>query len=306
VTETAQTGAAWVFPGQGSQTVGMGRALYEAIPAVRALYDEADAVLGFALSRLCFEGPEAELNRTVNAQPALVVTSLAHLVALRERGVPVPAPQFVAGHSLGEFSALLAAGAWSPAGALRVVRARGEAMQAAGDQSPDGSGMAAVLGAGDAMLAEVCAACDVDLANFNAPGQTVISGSRSGVERAGALAKERGARRVMPLAVSIASHSRLMRPAAAQMEGILAGVALQPPQVPLIPNVTAQPTTNPAEIRRLLVAQLYSPVRWVESVQFMTGAGVTTFWEIGAGKVLGGLIKRIAPSAVVEQSEAYL
>jgi [acyl-carrier-protein] S-malonyltransferase len=306
VTETAQTGAAWVFPGQGSQTAGMGRALYQELSAVRALYDQADDVLGFALSRLCFEGPEAELNRTANAQPALVVTSLAHLVALRERGVAVPTPQFVAGHSLGEYSALLAAGAWSLAEALRVVRARGEAMQAAGDQSPDGSGMAAVLGADDAMLAEVCAACDVDLANFNAPGQTVISGSRGGVERAGALAKERGARRIMPLAVSIASHSRLMRPAAAQMEGILAAVSLQPPQVPLIPNVTAQPETDPAEIRRLLVEQLVSPVRWVESVQFMTGAGVTTFWEIGAGKVLGGLIKRIAPTATIEQSEAYL
>jgi [acyl-carrier-protein] S-malonyltransferase len=166
--------------------------------------------------------------------------------------------------------------------------------------------MAAVLGADDAMLAEVCAACEVDLANFNAPGQTVISGSRSGVARAGALAKERGARRVMPLAVSIASHSRLMRPAAVQMAAILAEVDLLPPQVPLIPNVTAQPATDPAEIRRLLVEQLVSPVRWVESVQFMIGAGVTTFWEIGAGKVLGGLIKRIAPAATMEQSEAYL
>ncbi|HMA33820.1 MAG TPA: ACP S-malonyltransferase [Chloroflexia bacterium] len=306
MTTPAAAPAAWVFPGQGSQVVGMGRTLYADLPAVRQLYEEADTALGFALSRLCFDGPESELNQTINAQPALVVTSLAHLVALRARGVPVPAPRFVAGHSLGEYSALLAAGALSLPAAVRLVRARGAAMQAAGDLSPDGSSMAAVLGADDAALAEVCAACDVDLANFNAPGQTVISGSRSGVERAGMLIKERGARRVLPLAVSIASHSRLMQPAAATMRALLAAVDLRPPEVPLVANVTAQPTRDPDEIRRLLVAQLTAPVRWVESIAAMAEVGVTTFWEIGAGKVLGGLIKRIVPSATIEQSETYL
>jgi [acyl-carrier-protein] S-malonyltransferase len=298
--------AAWVFPGQGSQAVGMGHALYESVPAVRDIYAQADDALGFALSRLCFDGPESDLNRTVNAQPALLVTSFAHLTALRERGAPLPAPRFVAGHSMGEYSALLAADALDLPAAVRLVRARGEAMQAAGDSSAGGSGMAAIIGADDAALAEVCAECGVDLANFNAPGQTVISGARDAVERAGARIKERGARRVVPLAVSIASHSRLMRPAAARMAALLAEAPLRPPAVPLVPNVTARPTTDPAEIRRLLVEQLYSPVRWVESVEYMMAAGVTTFWEIGAGKILGGLIKRIAPAVAVEQSEAYL
>ena len=297
---------AWVFPGQGSQTVGMGQALYAALPAVRELYDRADAVLGFPLSRLCFAGPEDELNRTVNAQPALLVTSLAHLMALHDRGLAVHAPLLVAGHSLGEYTALLAAGAWSLTTALQVVRARGEAMQAAGDASGEGSSMAAAIGADPALLAEVCAACEVDLANFNAPGQTVISGSRSAVEHATAQLKERGVRRVVPLAVSIASHSRLMRPAATRLAALLETVEIRPPDMPLVPNVTAEPTRDPAEIRRLLVEQLYSPVRWVESVQYMADAGVTTFLEVGPGRVLGGLIKRIVPGATIEASEALL
>ena len=295
-----------MFPGQGSQTVGMGQALYQSETAARRVYEEADAALGFALSRLCFDGPQAELDRTVNAQPALLVTSIAHLVSLRERGVALPHPQFLAGHSLGEYSALVAGEALALDAALRLVRARGDAMQAAGDGADGGSGMAAIIGADDAALAAVCADCDVDLANFNAPGQTVISGSRTGIERAGALAKERGARRVVPLAVSIAAHSRLMQPAAVQMAALLSDVALQAPVAPLVPNVSARPTLDPAEIRQLLIAQLYSPVRWVESVQTMTAAGVTVFWEIGAGKVLAGLIKRIALTATVENSEAYL
>ncbi|HUS17356.1 MAG TPA: ACP S-malonyltransferase [Chloroflexia bacterium] len=284
----------------------MGRQIATDLPAARAIFDEADDTLGESLSRLIFEGPDTELNRTVNAQPALLVTSLAHLAALRARGPAPPDPAYVAGHSLGEYSALVAAGAMPLAAAVRLVRARGKAMQAAGDAADGGSSMAAIIGADDAMLTEVCAACDVDLANFNAPGQTVISGSRAGVERAGALAKERGARRVLPLAVSVASHSRLMRTAADHMAALLADVRLVAPAVPVVANVTAAPTTDPEEIRRLLVEQLYSPVRWVESVQHMAGAGVTTFWEIGAGKVLGGLIKRIAPDAAVEQSESYL
>jgi len=284
----------------------MGRKLYEEIPSARRLYDQADDALSFPLSRLVFDGPEADLNLTVNSQPALLITSLAHLAALRERHVDLPVPAFVAGHSLGEYTALAAAGSLSPTDAVRLVRARGVAMQAAGDRSEGGAGMAAVIGADDAALAEICTECGVDMANFNAPGQTVISGSKAGVERAGTLIKERGARRVLPLAVSIASHSRLMYAAAEQMAALLADVDFLPPTAPLVPNVTARPTTNPIEIRRLLVEQLYSPVRWVESVQYMAGAGVTTFWEIGAGRVLGGLIKRIAPDATIQNSEAYL
>ncbi len=213
---------------------------------------------------------------------------------------------FVAGHSLGEYSALLAAGAWSLPVALGVVRARAIAMQAAGDAAPGGSSMAAVIGADDAVVADVCEVCGIDLANYNAPGQVVISGSRSGVEQAAAMLKERGARRIVPLAVSVASHSRLMRPAAEAMRDLLPGVDLTPPAPPVVANVTARPVTDPAAIRDLLVAQLYSPVRWVDSVRFMAESGVTTFREIGPGRVLGGLIKRIVPEAAVEQSEALL
>ncbi len=284
----------------------MGQALYQSETAARRVYEEADAALGFALSRLCFAGPQADLDRTVNAQPALLVTSIAHLVSLRERGVALPHPQFLAGHSLGEYSALVAGEALDLSQAVRLVRARGEAMQAAGDATPDGSSMAAIIGADETVLAAVCAESDVDLANFNAPGQIVISGTRAGIERAGTLAKERGARRVVPLAVSIASHSRLMHPAAVQMAALLRDVPLAALVAPLVPNVTARPTLDPAEIRQLLVEQLYSPVRWVESVEAMTAAGVTIFWEIGAGQVLAGLIKRIAPTATVENSEAHL
>jgi [acyl-carrier-protein] S-malonyltransferase len=284
----------------------MGRALYETVPAARRVFDEADAALGFAFSRICVEGPDSELNRTAAAQPALLITSLAHLAALREQDGALPAPQFVAGHSLGEYSALVAAGALPLDQAVRRVRARGEAMQAAGDTAPDGSSMAAVIGADPALLAEVCAANEVDMANFNAPDQTVISGSRSGVAAAVATLKERGVRRIVPLAVSIAAHSRLMRHAADDLAGLLEAADLRAPQVPLIANVSAQAVSDPATIRALLMEQLYSPVRWFESVQFMAGAGVTTFWEIGAGKVLGGLIKRTLPDAGIEHSEIHL
>jgi [acyl-carrier-protein] S-malonyltransferase len=297
---------AWVFPGQGSQTVCMGKALYANSAAARHIYERADAALGFYLSHLCFEGPQAELDRTMNAQPALLTTSIAHLAALRERGVLTTLPAFLAGHSLGEYSALVAGEAMELGEAVRFVHERGVAMQFAGDGVEGGSSMAAVIGADDAMLAEVCAACGVDLANFNAPGQTVISGPKSAVDDAMAQIKARGGRRIVPLAVSIASHSRLMRPAAGTLAPILAAVDVEHPIAPLVPNVTAHPTSDPVEIRRLLLEQLYSPVRWVESIQAMTAAGVTTFWEIGAGKVLAGLIKRIAPDATVENSEAHL
>jgi len=288
---------ALVFPGQGSQYVGMGRDLYETYPEARALFDEADGTLGFPLSKLCFEGPMLELGDTINTQPALLTVSVA---LLRILGLSQLSPATVAGHSMGEYTALVAAGALDFADGLRLVRERGRVMKEAGEQNP--GGMAAVLGLGAEALDEICQAASqetggiVQLANYNSPGQIVISGHKEALGRALDLSKERGARRVIPLAVSIASHSPLMQPAADAFASVVAQVDFHQPRVPVVANVTAAPITTVAEIREELVEQLTSTVRWVESVQYMIAQGVTTFVEIGPKNVLTGLVRRIDKS----------
>jgi [acyl-carrier-protein] S-malonyltransferase len=292
---------AFVFPGQGSQAVGMGKALADAFAPARAVFDEVDEALGEKLSRLIWEGPADTLTLTENAQPALMAMSLAVVRVLQaEAGVDFKRDaQFVAGHSLGEYSALAAAGAFSLADTARLLRARGRAMQKA---VPVGTGaMAALLGldfdqaaavAAEAAQGEVCQA-----ANDNGGGQVVVSGTKAAVERAVDIAKGKGAKRAMLLPVSAPFHCALMRPAADAMAEALSGVAVKAPVVPLVANVLARPISEPAEIVRRLVEQVTGMVRWRESVTFMAGAGVTTFYEIGAGKVLSGLVKRVAEGA---------
>jgi len=292
--KTVQT-MALVFPGQGAQRVGMGKALYESFPEAQAVFHQANEVLGFDLKRLSFEGPEDELNDTINAQPALLTVSIAALRALEAR-CELPPPAFVAGHSMGEYSALVAAGALDFADGLRLVRERGRVMKAAGERSP--GGMAAILGLSDEVVAEICNQVDgVQVANYNAPGQVVISGSREGLEAAATLAREAGAKRVVPLAVSIAAHSALMAPIVGEFAQAVKAVTIREPQVPVVGNVTARPLPDVAAIRDELIRQLTAPVRWVESVRYMIAQGVTTFVEIGPGEVLSGLIRRIDRSA---------
>jgi [acyl-carrier-protein] S-malonyltransferase len=283
----------------------MGRDLYETIPAARAIFDEADAVLGMPITELCFSGPEEALTATEHAQPALLTVSTALVQALTSLGGErLPRPQAVAGHSLGEYSALVASGALSFATALRLVRRRGELMAAAHEGS-----MAAVIGLDadtvDLICREVSAALQagpglpstVVVANYNAPDQLVISGSTLAVEHAGLMARERGAKRVIPLKVSAAFHSPLMVDAAEGMARELTTVDVAPLQTPLISNVTAEPLREADDVQRELVTQVVAPVRWVASVQQMITHGITTFVEIGPGKVLTGLIRRIAPQA---------
>ena len=288
---------AFVFPGQGAQSIGMGRALAEAWPAARAVFDEVDDALGERLSALIWEGDIETLTLTENAQPALMATSIAALRALQAEGAAPP--DFVAGHSLGEYSALCAAGSIGVADAARLLRVRGRAMQAA---VPVGVGaMAALLGldyatasavAAEAAQGEVCQA-----ANDNDPAQVVVSGHRAAVERAVEIAKARGAKRALILPVSAPFHCALMQPAAAVMAEALAAVPIAAPACPVVVNVRAEAVTEPDRIRDLLVAQVTGAVRWRESVEWMARAGVTEFWELGAGKALSGMIKRIAAGA---------
>jgi len=290
---------ALVFPGQGAQTVGMGRALAEAYPAARAVFEEVDAALGESLSGLIWEGTAEDLTLTENAQPALMATSIAALRALEAEGIAWDGVAFVAGHSLGEYSALCAAGALSVADAARLLRLRGRAMQAA---VPVGEGaMAALLGldlAAATAVAEEAAAGEVcQAANDNDPAQVVISGHRAAVERAVAIAKERGAKRALMLPVSAPFHCALMQPAAEAMAAALAEVEIAAPRVPLVANVRAEAVSDPDTIRALLVEQVTGAVRWRESVAWMAGQGVTAFWEVGAGKALSGMIRRIAKEA---------
>jgi [acyl-carrier-protein] S-malonyltransferase len=287
---------ALIFPGQGSQTVGMGQALHAAEPAARAVFDEADEALGLPLSRLIFDGPEERLRLTENAQPALMATSLASLRALEARSGRRLADlcSCVAGHSLGEYSALAAAGSLGIGDAARLLRLRGQAMQAAVGVGE--GAMAAILGLELAAVEEVAAAASVigvcDVANDNAPGQVVVSGTHVAVEEAVVLAKARGARRSMLLAVSAPFHCRLLAPAAEALRPALARVAMRPPAVPLIANVTAAPETDPGALAGLLVEQVTARVRWREILLTMAAQGVRTTVELGAGRVLTGLTKR--------------
>ena len=294
---------AFVFPGQGSQSVGMGKALVEASPAAAAVIAEADKALGEPIGRLAFEGPAEELDLTINAQPALVAVSIAFLAALRERwaaaGVAAPAPSYIAGHSMGQYSAMVAAGVISLGDAVRLVRERGRQMQASG-QGRTGS-MAAIIGLDDARIPELLAAGEslgsVTVANRNSPGQIVISGDKAAVEAAVAAAKDLGARRGILLPVSVAAHSSLMKQAAEGMARVLGPIAFADPKTPLIANADAHPITTAAEARAELIEHLTRGVDWVSAVQRMSADGITTFVEIGPGKVLTGLIKRIAPEA---------
>jgi [acyl-carrier-protein] S-malonyltransferase len=293
--------AAFTFPGQGSQAVGMGKALADEFAVARAVFDEVDAALGERLTTTIWEGPAETLQLTENAQPALMAVSLAALRVLEaEAGITVKShAKFVAGHSLGEYSALAAAGALSIADTARLLRIRGRAMQKA---VPVGVGaMAALLGldyeAAVAVAAEAAQGQVCDAANDNGGGQVVVSGHREAVDRAVEIAKGKGAKRAMLLPVSAPFHCRLMQPAADAMAEALAGVAIAAPVVPVVANVLAAPVTTPDDIRRRLVEQVTGTVRWRESVAFMAGEGVTRFVEIGAGKVLSGLVKRIAAGA---------
>ena len=282
---------AFLFPGQGSQEVGMGRALAEASPAAAAVWAEADATLGFSLSRLCFEGPEADLALTANTQPAVLTASVAAAAALAERGVT---PRLAAGHSLGEYSALVVGGALGFADAVRLVRRRGEFMQEA---VPVGTGaMAALLGVDLATAEQVCAEAAqgevVGVANINAPGQIAIAGHRAAVERAVAAAAARGARKSVMLPVSAPFHCALMKPAADRLAGELERVPVSAPRIAVVRNVDAGVTTTADEVKPFLVQQVASPVRWTDCTERLHREGATAFLEVGPGRVLTGLLKR--------------
>jgi [acyl-carrier-protein] S-malonyltransferase len=290
---------AYLFPGQGSQSVGMGRALAERSEEARRTFDEADSILGFPLSDLCFRGPAETLTETSNAQPAILTTSIAALRARQAARPDLPPPAFLAGHSLGEYSALVASGGLHFADAVRLTRVRGELMARAGQRSP--GSMAAILGIEDDRVAAICARAAsetgrvVQVANYNSPGQVVISGEKPGVERAMELAnEERGRSRL--LAVSIAAHSALMASIVDEFAAHVAATPLASPAIPVIGNLSALPLTGPDRIRDELVGQLTGSVRWTESVRMMMEEGVDHFVEIGPGAVLIGLIKRIAPA----------
>lgn len=284
----------FIFPGQGSQVVGMCKDVYDASPIARKTFQEADEALGFAISKMCFEGPEDDLRLTYNTQPAILTVSTALARILAAEGIK---PEITAGHSLGEYSALVAAGAMDFADAVRTVRKRGQFMQEA---VPVGKGaMAAVMGLDDAKIVEICQQVEQDggivqAVNFNCPGQVVIAGEAAAVDTANALLKAAGAKRAVLLPVSAPFHSSLMQPAAVRLQEVLDSINMNDAQIPVVANVNAQKVTNAQEIKKLLVEQAAAPVRWVECVQTMQKDGVKLFVEVGPGKVLSGLSKKIA------------
>jgi [acyl-carrier-protein] S-malonyltransferase len=309
----SDTSVGLLFPGQGAQFVGMGRDLAERFPVARDVFERADEALGYSLSSLCWEGPADELLLTRNTQPAILVHSVAVWRLLEGRGLSI---RLAAGHSLGEFSAYVAAGAIDFDDAVRTVRRRGELMFASGEERP--GTMAAVLGLEDEVIERVCNQASsagegvVVAANFNAPGQIVISGDRAAVERASTLAAEIGAKRIIPLSVSGAFHSPLMVVAESGLDAQLRSVTLRHPKFPVVSNVTAQPVSDPAKARALLVQQLTSPVRWVATTRTMLDGGISRFLELGPGNVLSGLVKRVDRTAVsralgtADQLETFL
>jgi [acyl-carrier-protein] S-malonyltransferase len=295
---------AFVFPGQGSQYVGMGKSLFDVSETARQVFRRADEILGFALSRMCFEGPEQDLNDTINAQPAILTVSIACLNAMRERWQAmgqVIAPQYVAGHSLGEFTALVAADVIDFESALVLVRERGRLMKENGTERP--GGMLAVLGLDrevlEAVVAEAGASGVITVANANSPGQMVLSGEGPALDRATELARARGATRVIRLPISIASHSPLMARAAAQFGEIVARLPLRQPRIPVVANITGQILTSADDIRKELADHILKPVQWTASVVEMVARGSAEFLEIGPGQVLSGLIRRISQDAHV-------
>ncbi len=288
---------AYVFPGQGSQRVGMGRDLYDTFIPAREVFEEADDALGLPLSRLCFEGPAEDLAQTVNAQPAILTVSVACLKAASSMDGGLLFPAFMAGHSLGEYTALVAAGVLDFKEAVQLTRQRGRLMQEAGERVP--GGMAAIIGLDELSVEEICQETGAQIANLNSPAQIVIGGSRETLVRAMDLARAMGARRIVPLRVSGAFHSHLMQPAAEGMAQEISRLNFRDSSVPIVVNSTARPVTDAAEIKQELLLQLSSCVQWQKSVEYMVSAGVSTFVEIGPGQVLNGLIKRINQEAQI-------
>ncbi len=283
--------AAYVFPGQGAQQVGMGADLYQTSPSAREVFDETDAILGFSLSRLCFEGPEEELTKTHNVQPAVLATSIACLRTVQHtNNNDLPSPSLIAGHSLGEYTALVAANVLSLGDAVSLVRERGRLMHEAGQKNP--GGMLAIMGLDLEAIEEICLRSKCDISNINCPTQTVISGAVESLAEAKELARARGALRLIPLKVSGAFHSSLMEPVVDEFSEVLSTVVLQPPTIPIIANVTTRILTDTDSIKEELLEQLRHCIQWQSSIEYMIRSGVTSFYEIGPGKVLCSLIKR--------------